>query len=80
LPAWLAVIVVLPTPTKLIVLPLTVATLVLELVYETGRPALDTAVNVRGLAPYVTADIAGNVIVWEAWVTLRVWLVLGAAE
>jgi hypothetical protein len=79
LPAWLAVMVVLPAPTMVTVLPLTVATLALELVYETGKPELAVALKVRGVAPYVTAEIAGNVIVCEALLTVSVCVTLVAA-
>jgi hypothetical protein len=61
------------------VLPLTVATLVLELVYETVKPEVAVALKVRGVAPYVTAEIAENVIVWEALLTVRVCVMLVAA-
>jgi hypothetical protein len=71
--------VVFPTPTLVTVLPLTVATLVLELVYEMGRPELAVALNVKGATPGLWLGIAPKLIVWEAWPTVRVWLALGAA-
>jgi hypothetical protein len=69
LPPWLAVMVVFPTPTIVTVLPMTVATLVLELVYETVKPEVAVAFKANGAAPYVTAEIAGNVIVCKTPVT-----------
>jgi hypothetical protein len=61
------------------VLPEIVATLELELVYETVRPEVAVAPRANGAAPYVTAEIAGKVIVCEALLTVRVCVTLVAA-
>jgi hypothetical protein len=83
LPPWLAVMVVFPTPTIVTVLPETVATLELELVYETVRPEVAVAPRANGAVPYVTAEIAGKVIVCEtpvSGVTVKDWETEAAAR
>ncbi|NDA10715.1 MAG: hypothetical protein EBZ07_07725, partial [Verrucomicrobia bacterium] len=65
-PAWLAVIVVVPLPTIVTVLPATVATPVLELVYETVSPELEVAESANGASPTSLLGKAPNVIVWLA--------------
>ena len=66
MPAWLAVIVVVPTPTIVTVLPLTVATAVFALAYVTLRPDDAVAPSVNAAAPYVFATRVAKVMVWLA--------------
>ena len=63
LPAWDAVIVVVPGVSIEMVFPETVATEGFELVYVMAKPELAVAVNENGSAPKVLAGRALNVIV-----------------
>ncbi len=54
------------------VLPLTVATAGLLLVYDTAKPLLAVALRVNGASPKVLAARAPKVMVWLAWLTARV--------
>ena len=70
LPVCEAVRMVVPTPMRVTVLPVTVATSGLELEYETARPEEEVAFNAKDSSPKVAAGISPNVIVCEAcWMT-----------
>ena len=78
-PAWLAVIVVLPAPTMVTLLPLTVATAGLPDVYDTVNPELAVAPRENAASPKVFAASAAKVIVWAVSVP-PVTLIVKTAE
>ena len=65
-------IVVEPAPTIVTVLPLTVATAVFELTYETPRLEEAVAPRLKVASPYVFPANAPNVIVCAAFATTNV--------
>jgi hypothetical protein len=68
-----------PAPTIVKVLPETVATAVLSLLYDTVRPELAVAVSVIGVPPKVAGAKGANVIDCGAALTVNGWLTLVAA-
>ena len=64
LPAWLALMVQVPTVTKVTVVPETVQMLVVADVKTTVRPEEAVALIASGLRSKVLVEIAANVIVW----------------
>ena len=71
LPAWLAVIEAIPAPTMVTVLPETVATAVLLLVYVGASPDDEVADNVKGASPKVLLGKAVKVMVCDALFTVK---------
>src|SRR6202000_643934 len=69
-----------PAPTIVKVLPETVATAVLSLLYDTGKPDEAVAVSVIGESPKVAGAKALKVIVCASWPTVNPWLTLTAGE
>ncbi len=60
-----------PAPTMVTVLPETVATAVLLLVYVGASPEDEVADKVKGASPKVLLDKGVNVMVWDALFTAR---------
>ncbi len=74
-PAWSAVTVQLPAPTKLTVLPLTVQTRGVAVPKVTGFPEAPPVAVTVYVGPATTALLGAaevNVIVWPTWLTVCV--------
>ena len=66
-PAWAATMVHVPGPTMVTVVPETVHTSGVGLVYEIGRPESDVAASSKLPLPSLTFGRAGKSITWSAW-------------
>jgi hypothetical protein len=63
-----------PTATKVTVDPETVHTAVVWELKLTARPEVAVAVTANGAAPNATFESVPKLIVWGAFVTLKLWL------
>ena len=80
MPTWLAVIEHVPAARGVSVEPLTVQMLVVVEAKLTVSPELAVAVKVNGETGSVTVAGAPKVMVWEPWLTVKLWLTEEAAR
>jgi hypothetical protein len=78
LPAWLAVMLQVPTPIRATMLPETVHTPVVVLVNVMDKPLLALALKANGDVPIGSLAKVPKVMVWLAAATLKVCVVLAA--